>query len=93
MDGLFRHPVCGSAVFGGRRPRAGDNGGGVLLQLLGFYFILDTPNIGWAIFAAMFSGTVMLNLIGKSIKRRLNRDQNTSDSTIARHINNNETKN
>ena len=41
-------------------------------SFLGFYYLFGQSNIGWAIFAAMFLGTVLVGEIWKSVKRIFN---------------------
>ena len=41
-------------------------------SFLGFYYLFGQANIGWAIFAAMFLGTVLVGEIWKSMKRFFN---------------------
>ena len=38
-------------------------------SFLGFYYIFGPPNIGWAIFAAMFLGTVIVRALLAWVKR------------------------
>jgi hypothetical protein len=47
-------------------------------SFLGFYYLFGPSNIGWAIFAAMFLGTVLVREIWKSAKRGLSRNAETS---------------
>lgn len=44
-------------------------------SFLGFYFIFGELNIGWAIFAAMFLGTVLVSEMAKSARRILHREK------------------
>lgn len=41
-------------------------------SFLGFYYLFGQSYIGWAIFAAMFLGTVLVREIWKSVKRIFN---------------------
>lgn len=44
-------------------------------SFLGFYYVFGEANTGWAIFAAMFLGTVILSVIAKLLKQLLNQDK------------------
>ena len=44
-------------------------------SFLGFYYVFGEANTGWAIFAAMLLGSVILSIIAKSVKQLLNQDK------------------
>ena len=44
-------------------------------SFLGFYYLFGEANTGWAIFAAMLLGSVILSIIAKSVKQLLSQDQ------------------
>ena len=46
-------------------------------SFLGFYYLFGEANTGWAIFAAMFLGSVILSAIVKSVKQLMNQDKAT----------------
>lgn len=44
-------------------------------SFLGFYYLFGESNTGWAIFAAMFLGTIILSVIAKLVNQLLNQDK------------------
>lgn len=44
-------------------------------SFLGFYYLFGEANTGWAIFAAMFFGTIFLSGIAKLVKQLLNHEK------------------
>lgn len=57
-------------------------------SFLGFYYLFGEPNTGWAIFAAIFLGSVILSVIAKSIKQWLNRNEAAPRNLVDYHNSN-----